>query len=175
LRWSKHGVSLPWACRLPHLMRLVHMQPYQERRRRRQAQATSKPPPPVSLSSLSDRQGVGTIHYSSLSMLFLRVSKPRRCCCSRLPSFSIGLKIKICRSLFLWLQRLYLFHYPVIEEAKVLTHLLIVWCGSVYINTEVGHEKNWVRPCLVPKNFQDSLSHRIFRHMYGVLNVDEKN
>lgn len=111
---------------LPHLMRLVHMQPYQERRRRRQAQATSKPPPPVSLSSLPDGQGAGTIHYSSLSMLFLRVSKPRRCCCSRLPSFSIGLKIKICRSLFLWLQRLYLFHYRVIEEAKVLTHLLIV-------------------------------------------------
>jgi hypothetical protein len=85
-----------------------------------------KPPPPVSLSSLPDGQGAGTIHYSSLSMLFLRVSKPRRCCCSRLPSFSIGLKIKICRSLFLWLQRLYLFHYRVIEEAKVLTHLLIV-------------------------------------------------
>jgi jasmonate O-methyltransferase len=29
--------------------------------------------------------------------------------------------------------------------------------------------------CLVPKNFQDSLSHRMFRHMHGALNVDKKN
>jgi hypothetical protein len=28
--------------------------------------------------------------------------------------------------------------------------------------------------CLVPKIFQDSPSHRMFRHMYRVLNVDEK-
>jgi hypothetical protein len=29
------------------------------------------------------------------------------------------------------------------------------------------------RPCLVYKNFRDFLSHGIFRHMYGALNVDE--
>jgi hypothetical protein len=34
--------------------------------------------------------------------------------------------------------------------------------------------KHTLRPCLVSKNFQDSLSHRMFRHMYGALNVDEK-
>jgi len=28
-----------------------------------------------------------------------------------------------------------------------------------------------LRPCLVPKNFQDSPSHRIFGHMHGTLNV----
>ena len=32
-----------------------------------------------------------------------------------------------------------------------------------------------LRPCLVPKNFQDSLSHRIFGHMHRVLNVVLKN
>jgi hypothetical protein len=30
-------------------------------------------------------------------------------------------------------------------------------------------------PCLVPKIFQDSSSHRMFGHIYGALNVDEKN
>ena len=30
-------------------------------------------------------------------------------------------------------------------------------------------------PCLVPKKFQDSLSHRIFGHMHETLNVVEKN
>jgi hypothetical protein len=30
-------------------------------------------------------------------------------------------------------------------------------------------------PCLVLKNFQDSLSHRMFRHMHGALNIDEKS
>jgi len=30
-----------------------------------------------------------------------------------------------------------------------------------------------LRPCLVRKNFQDSLSHRIFSRMYGALNIDE--
>jgi hypothetical protein len=29
-------------------------------------------------------------------------------------------------------------------------------------------------PCLDSKNFQDFLSHRMFGHMYGVLNVDGK-
>ena len=32
---------------------------------------------------------------------------------------------------------------------------------------------NW--PCLVPKNFQDSLSHRIFGHINGALNIVLKN
>jgi hypothetical protein len=30
------------------------------------------------------------------------------------------------------------------------------------------------RPCLVSKNFQDFPSYRIFGHMYGALDVDEK-
>jgi len=30
-----------------------------------------------------------------------------------------------------------------------------------------------LRPCLVPKDFPDSPSHRIFVRMYGTLNVDE--
>jgi len=30
-----------------------------------------------------------------------------------------------------------------------------------------------VRPCLVRKNFQDSPSHRILRHMHGALNIHE--
>jgi hypothetical protein len=29
------------------------------------------------------------------------------------------------------------------------------------------------RPCLLCKNFQDFLSHRILRHMHEVLNIDE--
>ena len=32
-----------------------------------------------------------------------------------------------------------------------------------------------LRPCLVPKNFQDSPSHRIFGHMHRALNVVLKN
>ena len=31
-----------------------------------------------------------------------------------------------------------------------------------------------LRPGLVPKNFHPKLSHRILRHMHGVLNIDEK-
>jgi hypothetical protein len=31
------------------------------------------------------------------------------------------------------------------------------------------------RPCLVPKNFQDSPSHRILRHIYKALNIDKKD
>ena len=30
------------------------------------------------------------------------------------------------------------------------------------------------RPCLVSKNFRPKVSHRILRHMYGVLNIDKK-
>ena len=30
-----------------------------------------------------------------------------------------------------------------------------------------------LRPCLVPKIFQDSPSHRILRHMHEALNIDE--
>jgi hypothetical protein len=30
-----------------------------------------------------------------------------------------------------------------------------------------------LRGCLVPKNFHPKTSHRILRHMHGVLNVDE--
>jgi len=32
-----------------------------------------------------------------------------------------------------------------------------------------------LRPCLVIKNFQDSLSYRMFRHMHGALNINKKN
>ena len=32
-----------------------------------------------------------------------------------------------------------------------------------------------LRPCLVPKIFQDSPSHQIFGHMYGALNVVKEN
>ena len=35
-------------------------------------------------------------------------------------------------------------------------------------------EPNIIRPCLVPKKFQDFLSHRIFEHMHGALNAVEK-
>jgi hypothetical protein len=43
------------------------------------------------------------------------------------------------------------------------------------VTTEVGgHGRPTLRPCLVPKNFQDSPSHRMFGYMHEVLNVDEK-
>jgi hypothetical protein len=31
-----------------------------------------------------------------------------------------------------------------------------------------------LRPCLVPKIFQDSSSHQIFGHIHGALNIDKK-
>jgi hypothetical protein len=31
-----------------------------------------------------------------------------------------------------------------------------------------------LRPCLVPKNFQNFLSHRMFGHIHKALNIDEK-
>jgi hypothetical protein len=33
---------------------------------------------------------------------------------------------------------------------------------------------NGQRPPLVPKKFQDFFTRRMFRHMHGVLNIDEK-
>jgi hypothetical protein len=48
------------------------------------------------------------------------------------------------------------------ESSNPTLWLLGVWFASV-------------RPCLVPKNFQDSPSHRMLGHMYGALNIDEKN
>jgi hypothetical protein len=35
------------------------------------------------------------------------------------------------------------------------------------IEVQLGH-------VLVPKNFQDFPSHRMFGHMYGAINIDEK-
>jgi len=37
--------------------------------------------------------------------------------------------------------------------------------------TKFSSEKNRLMPCLVAKNFQDSSSHRILRHMHEVLNI----
>jgi hypothetical protein len=37
--------------------------------------------------------------------------------------------------------------------------------------SEFGSRKD---SCLVPKNFQDFPSYRMFGHMYGALNIDEK-
>ena len=34
--------------------------------------------------------------------------------------------------------------------------------------------KHGLRPGLVPKKFHPKLSHRILRHMHGVLNIDKK-
>jgi hypothetical protein len=31
------------------------------------------------------------------------------------------------------------------------------------------------KPCLVSKNFQDSPSHQMSRHIHGALNIDKKN
>ena len=45
-----------------------------------------------------------------------------------------------------------------------MVHSVSTWCKLVEF-----------RPCLVPKNFQDSPSHRIFGHMHGALNVVLKN
>jgi hypothetical protein len=41
-----------------------------------------------------------------------------------------------------------------------------VQCAIYFSNTP--------RPRLVPKNFRDFSSHRIFRHIFRVLNIDEK-
>jgi hypothetical protein len=34
--------------------------------------------------------------------------------------------------------------------------------------------QHYIRPCLVPKIFQDFSSHRMFGHMHEALNVDER-
>jgi hypothetical protein len=45
-----------------------------------------------------------------------------------------------------------------------------VICDTIYCFLE----KILIRPCLVSKNFQDFPSHRMFGHIHGTLNVDEK-
>jgi hypothetical protein len=54
-------------------------------------------------------------------------------------------------------------------SADVDTHVL----HAVYT---VGHMTGtrMLRGCLVPKIFQDSPSHRMFRHIHRTLNVDEE-
>jgi len=45
-------------------------------------------------------------------------------------------------------------------------------CESIYLSYK-SYFFYQLRPCLVPKKFQDSPSHRFLRHMHGVLNLDE--
>ena len=48
------------------------------------------------------------------------------------------------------------------------------WKNKCYQNFKIGFGL-LQRPCLVPKNFQDFPSHRIFGHMHKALNVVFKN
>ena len=59
-----------------------------------------------------------------------------------------------------WLKVFYIVSFQILQRADCYHH-----------EDAVIHP---LRPCLVPKNFHPKVSHRILRHMHGVLNVDDK-
>ena len=54
-----------------------------------------------------------------------------------------------------------------------LEHLCGVGCDRAHPILNKGAPSHLSRPCLVRKNFQDSLSNRIFGRMHGALNIDK--
>jgi len=64
-----------------------------------------------------------------------------------------------------------LFNNYIVISAKCLGGTTI----NVYISYDDFCIGSALRPCLVPRNFQEYLSHRIFGRMYGALNIDKKN
>jgi serine/threonine protein kinase len=63
----------------------------------------------------------------------------------------------------------------ILDKEKVLKHKMVEQVRSLSITYfELLLCFSFLRPRLVTKNFQDSPSHRMFEHMHGALNVDEK-